>query len=373
MKKTLIVTLEYPPQIGGIASYVYNLAAHLPKESVVVCAPKIKDDKEFDAKNQWLTVRVKPLFSFLWPRWLKLFFIVRRIVRREQIEQVFIHHTLPIGYVGLLSKKFFKIPYTIFLHGTDLRLGTKNRWKRKMFQAVCLGAQSIVVNSEFMRHELMNKLEGLKNALILHPCASDIFLQPVSIERVNQLRAELALGGKKVILSVGRFIDGKGFPHLLNLWKDVLATIPNAVLVLIGDGSKRVALIQQIQKNNLQNTVRLLGAVPYQNLPVYYQLADLFVLLTHADENKAESWGTVFLEAAASGIPVVAGRVGGVEEAVENLITGLVVDVYNRKATTTAIIELLRNNNYAKQMGQAGRERVSKELNWSEQIKQIIN
>ena len=126
-----------------------------------------------------------------------------------------------------------------------------------------------------------------------------------------------------------------------------------------------------VQKYSLQNIVRYLGEVPYQNLPLYYQSADLFVLLTHKDEQSEEGWGTVFLEAGASGLPVVAGRVGGVEEVVANLQTGLLVDIYQDAGVISAVVELLHNEEYAKKMGAAGRERAQKEFNWDNQIRKL--
>ena len=122
---------------------------------------------------------------------------------------------------------------------------------------------------------------------------------------------------------MARLVEGKGYPHLIRLLPEILNKIPNIVWLVIGDGPKKKAIMDLVQKYSLQNIVRYLGEVPYQNLPLYYQSADLFVLLTHKDEQSEEGWGTVFLEAGASGLPVVAGRVGGVEEVVANLQTGL--------------------------------------------------
>jgi phosphatidylinositol alpha-1,6-mannosyltransferase len=106
---------------------------------------------------------------------------------------------------------------------------------------------------------------------------------------------------------------------------------------------------------------------------LYYQLANVFVLLTHPDESAEEGWGTVFLEAAASGLPVVAGRAGGVEEAVEHLVNGLVVDVYQVPSVVASIVELLKNPDYAGKMGSAGKARVKAEFVWSKQLAKILN
>jgi phosphatidyl-myo-inositol dimannoside synthase len=175
-----------------------------------------------------------------------------------------------------------------------------------------------------------------------------------------------------VIITVARMTEGKGYPHLIRLFPKILEKIPNLVWLIVGDGSKKDEIIKSIQKNYLQNVIRFIGRMPYVELPKYYQLADLFVLLTHSDESAVEeAWGTAFVEAAACGLPVVAGRGGGVEEAVQNTITGLVVDVYQDQSIISAVTELLRNKDYAKQMGQAGRERVIREFNWSEQLRKL--
>ncbi|HRY36326.1 MAG TPA: glycosyltransferase family 4 protein [Candidatus Magasanikbacteria bacterium] len=368
--KILLITLEYPPKIGGIASYTYNFAAHFDSEEICVYAPKQQGDKEFDAKNDWKTYRYNPYFKVIWPRWLKMFWQVRKIIKKEKVEKIYVHHALPSGYVAYLCKKFFKIPYTIFFHGTDLVVGLKR--KAGKIKMVCNNAEKIVVSGDFLKNKLSAKFEELENKIVvLHPCPSDFFLKKNKEEELEILRAKLALKGKKVLISVGRMADGKGFPHMVRLLPKILEKVPNLVWIIIGDGPKKEDIIKNIQKNYLQNVVRILGFIPLNELPKYYQLADAFVLLTHKDEESEEGWGTAFLEASASGLPVIAGRVGGVEEVVENLVTGILVDVYQDQGVISAITEILKNSDYAKQMGEAGRRRIIQEFNWEKQIAKL--
>lgn len=369
--KTLIVTLEYPPQIGGIASYVYNFAKHYSLGEVMVYAPVTPGDAEFDVKNPWKTIRRRPFWG-LRPRWFKLLLQLRKIIKQEQIIELYVHHVLPVGYVARLLKKNLGTPYTIFLHGTDLEMATKTRGKTKKFAKICLAANKVVVNSEFLKNKLLTKVEGLQNIVVLYPCPGDQFLQPVNTEELEILRSKLALNGKKVLLTVARMAEGKGFPHLIRLLPQILQKVPNLVWLVIGDGPKRSMLVDMVQKNNLHNVTRFLGTVPYEDLSKYYKLADLFVLLTHKDESSEEGWGTVFLEAAASGLPVVAGRVGGVEEVVDNLRTGLLVDVYQDQSVVSGVADLLREEKYAQELGAAGHERVLNEFSWEKQIKKLI-
>lgn len=369
--KILIITLEYPPQIGGVASYTYNLAKNLPNEEVVVYAPKMDGDADFDRKNHWQTVRANPFVWFIWPHWLRMLWQVWRLVKREKIQVIYAHHALPVGYIAYLLKKISKIPFVLFFHGTDLSLGIKN--KKEKLKKICLAADKIVVNSEYLKNKFLSAFEGVnKEIAVVYPCPNDIFLQTVSDVELKKLKSKLALEGKKVIITVARMSEGKGYPHLIRLLPKILEKIPNLVWLIIGDGPKKDEIIKSIQKNYLQNVTRFIGKIPYTELPKYYQLADLMVLLTHPDESLAEeAWGTAFVEAAASGLPVVAGRAGGVEEAVLNMQTGLVVDVYQDTSIVAAVSELLRNSDYARQMGQTGKERVKREFNWQEQLKKL--
>ena len=363
--KKLIITLEYPPQVGGIATYIYNLASHLPSEDVVVYAPINKNQAEFDAKNLWKTYRLNPYWSFIWPKWLRLFFQITTLVNQENIEMLYVNHVLPVGYVAYLIKKFKKIPFTLFLHGTDIASVVANKSKRKKFIMLCREAQTVIVNSDFLKNKLLDIVEKLNDVRVVYPCPSDVFFSsPVDELEISALRSRLALGGKKVILTVARMVDGKGYPHTVRLLPEILMQVPNAVWLVVGDGPKSKEVFEIIQKNSLQNVVRFLGKIDPQNLYKYYHLADLFLLLTHKDEAHEEGWGTVFLEAAACGLPVVAGKVGGVEEAVLDGKTGKVVDVYQDQNIISTVVGILSDPQTAKKMGQAGKERVATSFRW---------
>ncbi len=369
--KTLIITLEYPPRVGGIASFVYNLAVHLPSADTIVYAPRLPGDRVFDANQPWKTYRCRPYFFLIWPRWLKMLWQVWRVAKREKAERIFVQHALPGGYVAKIVGKILKIPYTIFFHGTDLELGAK--FKRRRLWFVASSAAAICVNSRFLRDKLLARLEGLdeKKIKIIYPCPADFFFDRAPAEELAKLKKRLALEGKQVIITVARLAEGKGYPHLARILPKILKDIPNLIWLIVGDGPKKKFLLEEIQKRGLQSVVRFLGEVEYQELPKYYQVADLFVLLTHPDENREEGWGMVFLEAAASGLPAVAGRVGGTEEAVRHLQTGLVVDVYQEQSVVSSIVELLRDRQSAHRMGEEGRKIAMAEFRWSQQVAKI--
>ncbi|MEK7625338.1 MAG: glycosyltransferase family 4 protein [Patescibacteria group bacterium] len=368
--KKLIVTLEFPPQVGGISSYIHNFLLHVNADDYVLYAPLMPGANEFDAKNPWKTYRYSPYFPF-WPHWLRMFFQILSILKKEKISEIHIHQVLPCGYLGWLIWKIKKIPYLIFLHGSDVAVGTRSAWKTNLFSFVLRNSRRIVANSQFLENRVKQRIENIGPITVLYPCPSNRFLEIIPESELGALRDKLAVHGKKVILTVSRMVDGKGYPHIVRLLSEVCREVPNLVWIFIGDGPKKQSIVDLVQRHYLQNVVRFLGALPNDELPKYYQIADLFVLLSHQDEEAEESWGSVFLEASASGNPIVAGRVGGVEEAVDNLRSGVVVDVYQGKAVVNAIVSLLRNDKYAKELGRWGRERVQKEFRWETQIAKL--
>ncbi len=380
MKKTLLITLEHPPQIGGIATYCHDLAMALEHDKVVVLATggndwysSQKEKLAWDANQPYKIIRKKLLFpKFIWPRWLLLCWHVWRAVKKYNIEIIFVQHVLPVGYAAILAKKFLRISFILFSHGTDLVAGTATAWKKKMIRLVSEHAEQIIFNSESLKRRYLRVLPEFKDkSTVLYPCPEPEFLTAPSKEELDALRRQYALEGKRVLLTVSRLDEGKGFPHLIHLLPKLLAENPNMVWLLIGDGPKRAEFIKMIQKNNLQNVVRFVGEVAHDKLRAFYYLADMFILLTHPDEGREEGLGLVFLEASAAGLPIIAGRSGGVEEAVIDGETGIVVDAYNGTQVMNSVFDLLRNPVRARELGEQARARIAAEFQWGEQVAKL--
>lgn len=372
MKKTLIITLEFPPEIGGIATYVHDFANTLDPAQTIVLAQKMKGAKEWDEGQEYTIVRRGLLFPiFMWPRWILLLWHTWRIAKKEKVEMIFVQHVLPVGYVALFAKKFFKIPFLLFSHGTDLVVGTKSDWKKARVAQVAAGSEQIVFNSESLKQRFLRILPQFEDkSLVMYPCPNPDFLKKPDDTLLEELRNTYALQGKQVMLTVSRFVDGKGFPHLLRILPEVLKKFPHLVWILIGDGPKSDYIMKEVQTHNLQNIVRYVGEVPHAELKKFYYLADIFVLLTHPDEGREEGLGLVFLEAAAAGLAVVAGKSGGVEEAVLHGRTGVVTDIYaGDPAVIEAITETLENTEFKEMLEKNAQERIQQEFVWEKQVR----
>lgn len=283
-----------------------------------------------------------------------------------------IHHMLPVGYAAWFVKKIMRIPYLVFSHGTDLEAALRHPWKKAMLKLILKHSEQLIVNSESLKTRALEALSQLRDkTMVLYPCPEPYFFEQSQEAERASLKDTLALEGKKVVLSIGRLVEGKGFGNMVSVLSEVVKKYPTLVWVIIGDGPKYENLLQLVIKHQLQDIVRFVGNIPHADLRVYYQSADIFMLLTHPHDGFEEGLGLVFLEAAACGLPVIAGDSGGVRDAVINAETGFVVQAAQHKNVADILLGLLKDEAFAKRLGRAGRERARAEFNWEHQLKRL--
>ena len=181
-----------------------------------------------------------------------------------------------------------------------------------------------------------------------------------------QKRKELGLQDKKIIISVGRLVHRKGQDNLIQAMPAVLKKIPNAHLLLVGEGPYRKHLEKLVTKSSLEQNVTFAGRIMYDRLPSFLSAADLFAMPSRSRffGLEVEGLGIVYLEASACGIPVVAGNSGGAPDAVLEGVTGLCVDGTNIEQITAAIVEICNDAERASHMGAAGRNWIVDQWRW---------
>jgi phosphatidylinositol alpha-1,6-mannosyltransferase len=173
------------------------------------------------------------------------------------------------------------------------------------------------------------------------------------------------LNGSLVILTVARLVRRKGIKYLIEAMPRVLRSLPDTVLLVVGDGPEKPRLEEEARILGLASRVSFLGKVPEQKLIAFYQASDVFVLPAIVDsEMNTEGLGVVLLEAMSMGKPVVASGVGGIPEAVVNGETGLLVKPQDPNDLADAIIRLLGNSELSRKMGDNGRQRVKEVFDW---------
>ncbi|GAA1019309.1 glycosyl transferase family 1 [Acrocarpospora pleiomorpha] len=181
-----------------------------------------------------------------------------------------------------------------------------------------------------------------------------------------QVRANLGLTGRPVVVCVSRLVPRKGQDMLIKAWPHVLARVPDAALLLVGGGPARKSLDRAAAVH--RDSVVITGAVPWSALPAHYDAGDVFAMpcRTRLAGIDVEGLGIVYLEASATGLPVVAGSSGGAPDAVRHGETGLVVDGTEPHAIATALLTLLQDPATARTMGERGRAWIEREWTWNQ-------
>ena len=358
--RILLCANAYPPSPGGIQTYAYEMARHLSglgEEVNVLARSEVKGwdgDKTTGAKGI-VRCRTKPglcagFFDSLW---------------RHDIELIFITHRANFLSWALAAKRGRpRLRIVVTLHGNEVY----GRPDLPRLISQVNRADGVLAVSQYSA-ERFSQL-GVRRE-ILHVVPNGVDPQRFSPKTEGgSTRARLGLNDRPILLSMGRLVPFKAHDQVLRALPAILAEVPDAIYLVVGEGPQAAALRRLAEELQVENHVRWHPAVPYDALGhpphAYYNASHLLVGPSRIDPKTEdiEAFGIVFLEAAACGRPVVAGRYGGGAEAVVDGETGFVVESEDPQAIARAVIQLLKDENLARKMGEAGRRRVETSMNW---------
>ncbi len=369
---SLLITNDFPPIVSGISTVFYHVWKRLPSEKIMVLAPKAAGWRAFDKKEPFHVIRKKiptgesgmaKVFKMAFNMVYALYYAKKYPIRKLHCGQI-----LSAGPAGLVCKKFFGLPYSVYVYGSEtIRFGN-SRLTSGLMRKVIAEADELVANSECTRREYGRwGVPGGKIAKVVPGVDSDFFHPG---EKPRYLIERYNLHGKRVILTVGRLDERKGHDVVIRATARLVRRIPGIVYLIVGKGREEHRLKSLVGSLNLDGHVIFAGFVPDEHLPDYYNLCDVFVLPNRETEAHGqlrgdyEGFGVVFLEAGACGKPAVAGDSGGSNEAVVDGVTGVITDPKSEDAIARAIERILTDNGLAGRMGMAGRQRAVKEFDW---------
>ncbi len=360
-KRLLLITLEYPPVHGGVAEYYRGIVASLPSGSVDVFAPA--GDLRFKIQDSRFEIR-RQFFWKIWPRWGRLVVELVRLLRREHYDWIAIGQILPIGTAVVIAKfiaRFTqKLPITnyqllVFSHGMDI--ATLRGYKRLLARWILNRCDLVIANSQWTKGVILSLGIPGGKIHVLTPC-------PAHSADINDSPSEVE-GRSPIILSVGRLVRRKGFDTVMRVFARVRTEFPEVQLVIIGDGPERGRLEELARDFGIAPSVTFLGNVSDAERTVQYQAASVFLLLPRDEGNgDVEGFGMVFLEANAFGVPVIAGRSGGVSEAIADGVTGYLVDPLDVESAAARVRSLLEDSSLRQRLGQQSRVRVREHFQW---------
>ena len=341
--KSLLITLEYPPDIGGIAEYYKTFVEEPGAHISVLCL------KPFNARFWWV---------FRFPR-------VVREMRRVGAESIFVGHILPLGHIALIIYWFFGKPYTVFVHGLDV-LQKMPRVKRFFIRKILFFSKEVIANSKFTAKQVQKKYSVPGSKLrVVYPK-----INVARIENGAHTAPVITKSDSYILLTVGRLQARKGFDKVieaiafLNKRRETQNESNNARFEywIIGEGGDRARLEHLAASLGIAGIVRFFGKVAVPDLYGYYKACDGFIMPSREIDGDIEGFGIVFLEAAVFKKPVVGGQSGGVPEAVIDGVTGILVDPLNVEEIAYAILRLSKDARTSRAFGEAGYRRVRREF-----------
>ena len=367
MARILLVTNDFPPRRGGIQSYLENLVRELVATDVhtlTVYAPKWSGCEEFDtaaAAYGYDVVRHPTTLMVPEP---SVAVRMRRLIARRDIDTVWFGAAAPLALLTPLARAAGASRVIASTHGHEVG------WSMLPLARTALrriGNDTDVVT--FISHYTRDRFAsafGPRAALEhLAPGVDTERFEPNSVARA-EMRARYRLGERPVVLCLSRLVPRKGQDMLIRALPAVRERIDGAALVIVGGGPYRDALHRLAHQFGVAEHVVFTDGVPSGELPAHHAMADVFAMpcRTRGAGLDVEGLGIVYLEASATGVPVVAGRSGGAPETVVDGETGLVVDGWDVGAIAAAVSDVLADPDRAVRMGAAGRRWVVDNWQW---------
>jgi phosphatidylinositol alpha-1,6-mannosyltransferase len=363
MRRTLIVTNDFPPRQGGIQSFVYELARRLDPEQLTVYAPRWDGDAAFDAAQSFEVVRHPTSLMIGGPD-------VRRraagLVRSRQAEVVIFGASAPLGLITPVLRRAGAARAIGITHGHEAGWAALPA-ARQLLRRIGDETDVLTYLGEYFRVRLAGALRPAAAARLtrLHPGVDAAAFRPDPAARAA-VRERYGLGDRPVVTCVSRLVPRKGQDTLLRAWPSVLRRVPDAALLIVSGGPYAKTLHQLAARSGLGGSVRFTGPVPQGELPAHYAAGDVFAMpcRTRRGGLDVEGLGIVYLEASAAGLPVVGGDSGGAPDAILPGETGYVVGGRDVAALTDRLVTLLEDPAAAKAMGANGRAWVERDWNW---------
>jgi phosphatidyl-myo-inositol dimannoside synthase len=365
VSRVLLVTNDFPPRRGGIQSYLAELVSRLAatgEHAVTVYAPQWKGADGFDAHTDGYQVeRHRGTLMLPVP---SVDVTMRRLIAEHDVDTVWFGAAAPLGLLAHHARQAGASRVLASTHGHEVG------WSmlpvaRSVLRRIGDSSDVVTFVSRYTRARFASAF-GPEAALEYLPPGVDTGqFHPDAVGRAR-LRARYGLGERPTVLCLSRLVPRKGQDMLIRALPSIRRRVDGAALVIAGGGPYLQGLRQLAERLGVIADVTFTGAVAAAELPAYHALADVFAMpcRTRGAGLDVEGLGIVFLEASATGVPVVAGRSGGAPETVRHNKTGLVVDGRSVHQVADAVAELLADPDRAAAMGAAGREWVGAQWQW---------
>jgi phosphatidylinositol alpha-1,6-mannosyltransferase len=371
MSNTLVITNDFPPRPGGIQTFGYELVRRFEPEQVSVLTSSWDGAAEFDAVQKFMTVRAKTKTLLPDKRTLAM---AREIIIANNVTRVIFGAAAPLGLLAPALRKLGVENIVGMTQGHEVGWAMTPGMKQAL-RKIGNDVDYLTYISEYT-HEKISRALSPKAASKMRrvtPGVSVTEFSPNNFAAGSALRSSIGWASRPVIVCVSRLMTRKGQDQLIQALPQVLKVVPTASLIIVGDGPYRKHLEKLTSDLGLRDNVHFTGKVDQALLANWYAAGDVFAMpcRTRVGGWDVEGLGIVFLEASATGLPVIVGNSGGAVDAVLDGETGFLVNGNDLSEIRDRLIELLTNQDLAKRMGSAGRNWVAQEWTWEHSFKRI--
>ena len=359
MRRHLLVTNDFPPKVGGIQSYLWELWRRLPAADIAVHTTPHAEALAFDSEQAFVVTRSREPVLLPTPTVVRR---VRNLAERQGAELVVWDPALPVGHAARRVGR----PYAVVLHGSEVTVPGRLPMARSILARVLRGASLVICAGNYPAAEAERAAGCTLPTVVVPPGVDTDRFRPLDEAERASVRRELGLPvDAPLVVSVSRLVPRKGMDTLIRSAARLGRTEPDLVVAIAGSGRDRRRLEGLVASTGAP--VRFLGRVPEELLPGLYGAGDVFAMLCRSRWGglEQEGFGIVFLEAAAAGVPQVAGESGGAAEAVAHEGTGLVMgrpDAVEQVARTLS--DLLGDRERRTEMGREARRRAEVEFSY---------
>jgi phosphatidyl-myo-inositol dimannoside synthase len=352
--RSLFITNDFPPRIGGAQSYYWGLIQLLDPADVVVVAPDQPGSRDFDRTHPYRVHRY-PLEQLRPSR--GLMDLSLELIEKHGLELVQFGHPLPTGLLGPRIAKRTGLPYIVFLGGAEVTVPAAMPIGSSLLRHVLGNAALLATVSDFTASVASKEVRGRVPAITLRPPLDGAFNLPVEPGKA-EAKAELGIDGELVII-IGRLVPRKGQDRLIESLALLREEFPRLHLAIIGSGRIEKRLERMAVSLGVRDRVRMTGSLGAGDLMIWLKAADIFACpcRTRWGGLEVEGFGIVFAEASLARLPVLAGRSGGAPESVKNGETGIIPAGDSSEEVAEALNRLLSMSPEARMaMGERGRE-----------------
>ena len=362
MPKVLIVTNDFPPRAGGIQSFVHALAVRLPEGSVTVYAPAWAGAAAFDAAQPFPVERHPTSLMLPVPS------VARRaaqLLGRNGCDTVLFGAAAPLGLLAPSLRRAGARRLVAITHGHEAGWAALPG-ARSLLRRIGDSVDTVTYLGEYTRARLARALspETVARMTRLAPGVDSEAFRPGAGGAA--VRDRLGLASRPVVICVSRLVPRKGQDTLIRAWPVVQAAVPDAILLLVGGGPYAGRLRRLAHGLGVAGSVIFTGPVPWLELPAYYDAGEVFAMpcRTRRHGLDVEGLGIVYLEASATGLPVIGGDSGNAPDAIRDGETGYVVAGNSPAGVAERLVYLLTDPVGARAMGEKGMAWVDQEWRW---------